>query len=91
MNLLLHKSGFVDLSKLTISSGRACWVARLDVYILDADGSLLDGCMLGAVASLYGLRTLPHVTVDDTGVGSSHTRSILTSAQFTFDRPDLKL
>lgn len=68
VQMLLQQSGALDLSKLTIGPGRACWVAYLDIYILDADGSLLDACMLGAVAALSGFKTLPQVTVDDSGV-----------------------
>ena len=36
------------------------WRLQLDVYVLDADGSLLDSCLLAAVAALLALR-LPSV------------------------------
>ena len=68
MKLLIKQSGCLDLKKLIISSGRACWIAYLDMYILDADGSVLDACMLAAVAALSGLTSLPQIAVDEHGV-----------------------
>jgi exosome complex RNA-binding protein Rrp42 (RNase PH superfamily) len=67
VDLLLKASMAVDLSKLVISSGKAVWVAYLDMYVLDADGSVLDACMLAAVAAIASLRPLPSMAIDESG------------------------
>ena len=72
--MLLKTSKAVDLRQLVIGSGRAVWVAYLDIYVLDADGCLLDVCLLAAAASLASLKALPSVSVDESGkVGISST------------------
>lgn len=48
--------------------GRACWIIYLDIYVLDADGSILDACLLGAVTAISGLKSLPQVAIDEAGV-----------------------
>ena len=68
VNVLLKKSRALDLTKLLIGTGRACWILYLDICILDADGSILDACMLGAVSALSGLKSLPKVAIDEAGV-----------------------
>jgi exosome complex component RRP43 len=55
-----------DTHQLCISSGQAVWVLYLDVYILNACGSLLDGCLLAAVAALRNTN-LPAVHLTDEG------------------------
>jgi len=67
VDLLLKASKAVDLSKLIIGSGEAVWVAYLDIYVLDADGSVLDACLLAAVAALASMKSLPSVAVDKRG------------------------
>ena len=70
--MLLKTSKAADLRQLVIGSGRAVWVAYLDIYVLDADGCLLDVCLLAAAASLASLNALPSVSVDESGkVGTS--------------------
>ena len=55
-----------DPARLCIEHGRAAWAAYLDLYILDADGALLDACLLAAASTLQALR-LPTVCVTDKG------------------------
>lgn len=62
----ITSSAMVDLRELSIAPGRAAWMAYLDVYCLDSDGSLLDAALLAAVAALAHLR-IPDVSVTDDG------------------------
>lgn len=62
----LSSSAMVDLRELCISHGKAAWMAYLDVYCLDSDGSLLDAALLASVAALADLR-IPDVSVTDDG------------------------
>ncbi|KAG2687126.1 hypothetical protein I3760_09G037600 [Carya illinoinensis] len=50
----------------TISSGKAAWMAYLDIYCLDADGALFDAALLSAVAALFHLQ-IPAVSLNDDG------------------------
>lgn len=61
----LRSAGAVELGELAIDKSHA-WAVFLDIYVLNADGSLLDVCLLAAVSALLGLR-LPHVEVNDQG------------------------
>lgn len=66
----LRSTGAVDLKGLAIDNSHG-WAVFLDIYVLDADGALLDVCLLAAVAALLGLH-LPHVEINDQGkVGHS--------------------
>lgn len=62
-NILQHA---IDSQQLCIAEGKAAWMAYLDIYILDADGSLFDVSLLAAVAALQSLR-LPQVALNDEG------------------------
>ncbi|KAG0600530.1 hypothetical protein M758_11G041500 [Ceratodon purpureus] len=62
----LSSSNFVNLQQLCIVPGKAAWIAYVDVYCLDADGSLLDAALLAAVAALTHLQ-LPAVKVTEAG------------------------
>ncbi len=55
----------MDLKGLAIDKSHG-WAVFLDIYVLDADGALLDVCLLAAVAALLGLQ-LPRVEVNDQG------------------------
>ncbi|RVW16469.1 Exosome complex component RRP43 [Vitis vinifera] len=44
-------SGMINLKELSLVSGKAAWMAYLDIYCLDADGSLFDAALLAAVAA----------------------------------------
>jgi len=63
---VLTSSELVNLSELCIAPGKAAWMAYLDVYCLDADGSLLDTALLASVAALAHLQ-LPAVSVSEEG------------------------
>lgn len=56
----------LKLSDLCIAEGQAVWVLYLDLYILNAAGSLLDTSMLAAVAALQDTR-LPAVHMTEDG------------------------
>ena len=79
MNSLLEQSAAVDLNKMIISSGRAFWRANIDIHILDMDGSILDACLLSAVAALSSLKSLPQVSIDENGVRIYHSSYIAQS------------
>ena len=68
VDLLLRASKAVDLSRLVIGS-EAAWVLYLDIYVLDADGSVLDACLLAAVAALASMKPLPSVAMESGRVG----------------------
>uniref|UniRef100_A0A0E0F527 Ribosomal RNA-processing protein 43 n=1 Tax=Oryza meridionalis TaxID=40149 RepID=A0A0E0F527_9ORYZ len=48
---ILMSSGMLNLKELCLISGKASWLAYLDVYCLNADGSLLDAALISAVAA----------------------------------------
>lgn len=56
----------LKLSDLCIAEGQAVWVLYLDLYILNAAGSLLDASLLAAVAALQDTR-LPAVHMTEEG------------------------
>lgn len=66
INNALSSSSVVDLRELTITPGKAAWMAYLDVYCLDSDGSLLDAALLASIAALAHLK-IPDVAVSDDG------------------------
>ncbi|KAL4422267.1 hypothetical protein ABPG75_008464 [Micractinium tetrahymenae] len=66
LGALMEGAGVVDRRQLCIDAGKAAWAVYLDLYVLDADGSLYDACLLAALATLASLR-LHAVTVDDAG------------------------
>lgn len=59
-------SGMVGLKELSLVSGKAAWMAYLDIYCLDADGSLFDAALLSAVAALSHLQ-IPIVSLNEEG------------------------
>jgi len=58
--------GVLDPASLCIAPGRAAWAAYLDIYVLSADGSLLDACLLAALGALSDA-ALPAVRVTRDG------------------------
>lgn len=58
--------GVLQPRELCIAEGQAVWVLYLDLYILNAAGSLLDASLLAALAALQDTR-LPIVHVTDEG------------------------
>lgn len=64
LNALL--SSAVDARQLCIDAGKAAWAVYVDIYVLDADGSLHDACLLAALAALSSLQ-LRAVSIDASG------------------------
>jgi len=56
----------LNLKELCLISGKASWLAYLDIYCLNADGSLFDAALISAVASFTHLE-IPLVSVGDDG------------------------
>ncbi|BBH07333.1 3'-5'-exoribonuclease family protein [Prunus dulcis] len=50
--------GMINLKELSLISGKAAWMAYLDIYCLDADGALFDAALLSAI---------PVVSMNDDG------------------------
>ncbi|KAI7996346.1 Exosome complex component RRP43 [Camellia lanceoleosa] len=44
-------SGMINFKELSFVSGKAAWMAYLDIYSLDADGALFDVALLAVVAA----------------------------------------
>ncbi|XP_039022522.1 exosome complex component RRP43-like [Hibiscus syriacus] len=59
-------SGMINLKELSLVSGKAAWMAYLDIYCLDADGALYDAALLAAVAAFSHLE-IPVVSLNDDG------------------------
>ncbi|XP_065856397.1 uncharacterized protein [Euphorbia lathyris] len=59
-------SNMIDLKELSLVSGKAAWMAYLDIYCLDADGCLFDAALFAAVAALSHLQ-IPIVSLNDDG------------------------
>ncbi|KAI9161260.1 hypothetical protein LWI28_015794 [Acer negundo] len=62
----ITSSGMINLKELSLVSGKAAWMAYLDIYCLDADGALFDAALLSAVASFSHLQ-IPVVSLDYDG------------------------
>ncbi|XP_051140430.1 uncharacterized protein LOC127257912 [Andrographis paniculata] len=62
----ISSSGMIDLKELCLVSGKAAWMAYLDIYCLDADGALFDAALLSAAAAFSHLQ-IPVVSLNDDG------------------------
>ncbi|KAJ1351283.1 hypothetical protein KIN20_007266 [Parelaphostrongylus tenuis] len=62
LELVLRDSRCIDVESLCVRSHEEVWKVRVDVRILDDDGSLLDCASIAAVTALYHFRR-PNVTV----------------------------
>lgn len=62
----ISSAGMINLKELCLVSGKAAWMAYLDVCCLDADGALFDAALLAAVAVLSHLR-IPVVSLNEEG------------------------
>lgn len=62
----LLSSRMIDLKELCLVGGKAAWMAYLDIYCLDADGSLFDAALLSAVAAFSHLN-IPVVSLNEDG------------------------
>ena len=63
---VLRDAKVVDPKRLCIDEGRSAWRARLDVYVLDHDGCVLDASILAANGALRDC-VVPVVSVDERG------------------------
>lgn len=66
LHSLLLSSGALDLNELCIRKAAAAWAVFCDIYVLNADGGLLDAALIAAVSALAGLQ-LPEVAVTKDG------------------------
>lgn len=48
------RPGCFPLQQLCLAASKQCWSLQLDIYILNADGAVLDAVLLAAVAALSG-------------------------------------
>ncbi|KAL7169019.1 hypothetical protein ACSBR2_034111 [Camellia fascicularis] len=64
--MLCSVSGMINFKELSLVSGKAAWMAYLDIYCLDADGALFDAALLAAVAAFSHLQ-IPVVSLNDDG------------------------
>ncbi|KAL2923593.1 Exosome complex component Rrp42 [Bienertia sinuspersici] len=55
---LACSAGMINLKELCLVSGKAAWMAYLDICCLDADGSLFDAALLSAVAAFSNCKLL---------------------------------
>lgn len=62
----ISSSGMINLKELSLVSGKAAWMAYLDIYCLDADGALFDTALLSAVAAFSHLK-IPVVSLNEDG------------------------
>lgn len=62
----ISSSGMINLKELSLVSGKAAWMVYLDIYCLNADGSLFDAALLSATAAFYHLQ-IPLVSLNDDG------------------------
>ncbi|KAB1222362.1 Exosome complex component RRP43 [Morella rubra] len=60
----ISSSGMINLKELSLVSGKAAWMAYLDIYCLDADGALFDAALLSAIAAFSHLQ-IPAVSLND--------------------------
>ncbi|XP_078436055.1 3'-5'-exoribonuclease family protein isoform X2 [Wolffia australiana] len=63
---VITRSKVINQKDLSLISGKAAWLAYLDVYCLNADGSLFDVALLSAIAALAHLH-IPLVSLSDDG------------------------
>ncbi|KAI7997512.1 Exosome complex component RRP43 [Camellia lanceoleosa] len=59
-------SGMIYFKELSLVNGKAAWIAYLDIYCLDADGTLFDDALLAAVAAFSHLQ-IPVVSLNGDG------------------------
>ncbi|OVA07806.1 Exoribonuclease [Macleaya cordata] len=63
---VILSSQMINLKELSLITGKAAWMVYLDIYCLDADGSLFDAALLSAVAAFSNL-CIPAVSVNEDG------------------------
>ncbi|EGT53212.1 CBN-EXOS-9 protein [Caenorhabditis brenneri] len=63
LELIIRDSRCIDVESLCIRAGKEIWKVRVDVRILDDDGSLLDCACLAAITALQHFKR-PNVTLE---------------------------
>uniref|UniRef100_A0A8R1DL30 Exosome complex component RRP45 n=2 Tax=Caenorhabditis japonica TaxID=281687 RepID=A0A8R1DL30_CAEJA len=63
LELIIRDSRCIDVESLCIRAGKEIWKIRVDVRVLDEDGSLLDCACLAAITALQHFRR-PNVTLE---------------------------
>ncbi|CAP34537.1 Protein CBR-EXOS-9 [Caenorhabditis briggsae] len=63
LELIIRDSRCIDVESLCIRAGKEIWKVRVDVRILDEDGSLLDCACLAAITALQHFKR-PNVTLE---------------------------
>ncbi|CAB3402537.1 unnamed protein product [Caenorhabditis bovis] len=63
LELIIRDSRCVDVESLCIRAGKEVWKIRVDVRILDEDGSILDCACLAAITALQHFKR-PNVTLE---------------------------
>ena len=58
--------GMINLKESSLVNGKAAWMAYLDIYCSDTDGSLFDVVLLAAVAAFSHLQ-IPVVSLNKDG------------------------
>ncbi|CAI2347701.1 unnamed protein product [Caenorhabditis sp. 36 PRJEB53466] len=63
LELIIRDSRCIDVESLCIRAGKEIWKIRVDVRVLDEDGSLLDCACLAAITALQHFKR-PNVTLE---------------------------
>ncbi|MHA1204516.1 MAG: exosome complex protein Rrp42 [Candidatus Heimdallarchaeaceae archaeon] len=62
----IRESHCIDLSKLCIVPGKYVWILFIDMYVLNADGNLIDAATLASLAALSTTK-IPKVKINEEG------------------------
>ncbi|CAL5420842.1 unnamed protein product [Camellia sinensis] len=88
-----YSSGMIYFKELSLVSGKATWMAYLDIYCLDANGALFDAALLTAVVAFSHLQ-IPVVSLNEDGrvvVVSKEDRGKLKCEPINKEKRKLKL
>ncbi|KAJ1653433.1 hypothetical protein IWQ61_006437 [Dispira simplex] len=64
----LNQYGGIDLGRMCIIPGKACWVLYVDALVLDFDGNLHDALLLAVRGALFNTR-IPELNVQEVDEG----------------------
>ena len=92
----IRESETIDMEKLSIEEGEKCFVAFLDIHVVDFDGNLFDAGTLGVLAALM-TGEMPYHKLDmgdPEPIPVNHTPIMTTAAkigdELVFDPTDLE-
>lgn len=74
----IRESGMIDLEDLIIEEGETCWMAFIDIHVIDYDGNLLDAAAIGATTALLDA-DLPALNDDGTVDRENHQGELPTN------------